>query len=63
MTEEIEKEATDHGCQILGRIPYDSSAVSAQLMGKNVIEEGASPISEAVRMIWENLTIIMKENG
>ncbi|HAA85455.1 MAG TPA: hypothetical protein DCE14_03785 [Kosmotogaceae bacterium] len=56
MTETIEKEATEAGAGVLGRIRYDRAVTLAQMQNKAVVETDARS-AEDIRIIWEKLSL------
>jgi len=57
MTEKIERIAKERDIEILGKIPYDTVFIDAQMEGLTVVEfvEKDNPTYLAIREIWKNL--------
>ncbi|MBN1423203.1 ATP-binding protein [Candidatus Fermentibacteria bacterium] len=55
----IEEIAAAHGSSVLGRIPFDRTVNDALMASKTVIEYGDSPAAEAIRTVWEKISLQM----
>jgi len=51
-TERIEEACTELGLPVIGRIPYDRSAVEAVTRGIPLVRMSGSPAAEAIRSLW-----------
>ena len=60
MTDEIEEYVREQKAHFAGRLPYDTSAVKAMTAGLTVVENGDSPLGQAVRRVWSNLDSVLK---
>ena len=52
---DIEAHCQEQGHALLGRLPHDEVVVRAMVQGKCVTELPATPFSEALRAIWEEI--------
>jgi MinD superfamily P-loop ATPase len=57
MTEEIEASCAARGVAVLGRIPFDPMVVAAQIQGIPVVSLPQSPAAEAIRSIWQEMSV------
>jgi MinD superfamily P-loop ATPase len=55
MTEQIEKEARDHGIVPAGRIRYDARVTEAQVRKTNILDCGDSPVGEDIKAVWRSV--------
>jgi len=53
---EIEKQADSVDVPVLGRVRYDKAVTAAQIAGLSVVEHGASPAAEDIRILWQNVS-------
>lgn len=57
-TAQIEKQATENGATILGRIRYDKGVTQAQKLAKAVIETDAPCVAD-IKNLWNNLQLFL----
>lgn len=55
LTTQIEEYATGAGVTLVGRIPYDTAVVAAQMQGQSVVEHGDGPAAAAIREVWQQV--------
>jgi MinD superfamily P-loop ATPase len=55
ITEQIEKEAEEHGVKAAGRIRYDRAITEAQIMKTSVVEYTGGAVSADIRAAWRNV--------
>jgi MinD superfamily P-loop ATPase len=55
MTDQIEKEARDHGVMPAGRIRYDRLVTDAQVQRTNILACGNSPVGEEIKAVWRSV--------
>lgn len=56
ITEQIEREMTEHGLELVGRIPFNPVFVHSMVDGKNVFAYGEEPeLLENIKNIWEKI--------
>ena len=60
ITSQIEEFAKDESIRVLGQIPYDPSVTAAQLEGTTIVEYNANGASESVKLLWSNLSEVLK---
>ena len=58
-TEAIEAWCRKRGVEVVGRLPYDTSATDAMVAGKTVIEHDDGELSTALRALWTRLEEVM----
>jgi MinD superfamily P-loop ATPase len=56
MTEKIEKDASEKGLKVIGKIPYDESFTKAQIMKSTLIEYTSGDITERVKSMFREIT-------
>lgn len=56
IAEIIEAKCRELGIRLVGKIPYDSVVTKAQLMGVSVVEYSGTPVSMAIRKMWEEVS-------
>jgi len=56
MAESIGRIALEKGCELLGRIPYDSAFIDAQMEGISIAEYSDGPVTDSLKEIWETIT-------
>ncbi len=56
ITDRIGKIALERGCELLGRIPYDTAFIEAQMEGISIVEYSDGPVAHALKKIWETVT-------
>ncbi|MBW2307990.1 MAG: 4Fe-4S binding protein [Deltaproteobacteria bacterium] len=61
ITEKIEAQCRQQKVRLVGKIPYDNAVTRAQLMGKSVVEYSGSPVSMAIRRMWEEVAVVIAE--
>jgi len=49
---ELEQIASNHGVELVGRIPYDPAVVHAQIERKTVVEASNGSAAQAIRAVW-----------
>ncbi len=54
MTERIEENTLQAGALVAGRIPYDTAVTAAQMQARTVVET-ESPVSHAIRCVWDRI--------
>jgi MinD superfamily P-loop ATPase len=59
---QIEREATDRGAGVVGRICYDSSVTEAQIRGLSVVEYTDKGAAWDIRQTWRSLSEALREN-
>jgi MinD superfamily P-loop ATPase len=57
VTEQIEAYSRNAQAGVLGRIPYDPEVTHSMVQRHCVVEDGDSPASMAIRIIWERLEL------
>jgi len=56
ITEQIEREMTEHGLELVGRIPFNPVFVHSMVDGKNVFAYGEEPeLLENIKNIWKKI--------
>ncbi len=55
MTEKIEQYCRDNTIQLIGRLKFDKSVVSAMVEGKTIIEYAHSKIKDSIGDIWDSI--------
>lgn len=56
VTEQIEREVTEHGLDLVGRIPFNPVFVHSMVDGKNVFAYGKEPeLLENIQSIWQKI--------
>ena len=55
MADTIEKEASENGLKIAGRVRYDPITTKAQIMKKSVVEYTDDAVSGDIRRVWGNV--------
>jgi len=55
ITEQIEKEAEEHGVRAAGRIRYDRAITEAQIMKTSVVEYTGGAVSGDIKAVWQNV--------
>lgn len=58
----IEAWCRDKGVRVVGRLPYDTAFVEAQLAGKSIVEFSDGPLTAAVKEVWA-ATVELLGNG
>ncbi len=56
MTDRIGEIALERGCELLGRIPYDTAFIDAQIQGLSIVEYSNGPVMDSLKEIWETVT-------
>jgi MinD superfamily P-loop ATPase len=59
---QIEREATELGARVVGRIRYDSSVTESQIRGLSVVEYTDKEAALDIRQIWRSLSEALHEN-
>jgi MinD superfamily P-loop ATPase len=57
VVEQIEKVSAQAQAPVLGKIPYDPEVTRSMVQRHCVVEDGDSPASTAIRVIWERLEL------
>jgi MinD superfamily P-loop ATPase len=55
IAQRVEAYCVQQGIQLAGRIPYDPAVTAAQMAGRSIVENGASPAAGAIRDIWRRV--------
>jgi MinD superfamily P-loop ATPase len=55
ITEQIEKEAEQHGVKAAGRVRYDTAITKAQIVKTSVVEYTGGAVSEDIKSLWRNV--------
>jgi MinD superfamily P-loop ATPase len=55
LADRLERQAGEMDLPVLGRIRYDPAVTRAQVNAKAVVEAGAGPADEDIRLLWERL--------
>jgi MinD superfamily P-loop ATPase len=57
--EAIESWCRQRGVEVLGRLPYDTSATDAMIARRTVVEHGSGPLAGAISELWERLAEVL----
>jgi MinD superfamily P-loop ATPase len=57
----IEAWCGERGMRMMHGLPYDEAATEAMIAGRTVVEHGDGPLSRALRILWEDIEVIMEE--
>jgi MinD superfamily P-loop ATPase len=55
ITEQIEREAEEHGVRAAGRVRYDTAITKAQIVKTSVVEYTGGAVSEDIKSLWRNV--------
>ena len=53
MTEVIERQCTDNGMQVVGRVPYTREITDAMIAGQSIVEYSQSQIVDDIVQLWD----------
>jgi MinD superfamily P-loop ATPase len=63
LSSRITEEAEARDLRVVGRVPYDETVTRAQVAGQSIVEYAESPVVQAIRIMWHELTRSLKDTG